>query len=942
MIATTTTSTNTPRRAYPAAVRAALRSHIAHRIKRMTDAVGNWRDYQYDPNGNPVGQSLTLSGSLLDSSSAQYDISDRKTASIDAAGNATAYLYDTIGNLLKVTNPDNYSLSFEYDAANHVVKAYDEEGHAVSKTLDLDGKPRTVTDPNGNTLSYEYYDSARDGRLKKQTDAALRATTFDYDLNGNVTSVTDNLGRTTLTFYDVLNRAYRVVGPAYTDATLGQIRPVTRYTFDNLGNLITVAAGRTDSMGSNEAADQVTTQMTYVYDDFGRKIKETDPLGKFWTFDYDVNNNLIKTTDAKGQITRFTWNYGHQMLTRVDHTGKITSTLRNPLGQPTTVQSPEVTYSYAYDIAHRVKSVTDGRGGKELNYAWSPGGKLDEMVDSDGNRTDYLYDPVGRLSGVWAANDDFITFVYDAGGRLSEKWFPNGVNTQYTWNPDNTLAQIKNRANYNDSNLISRHDFTYNDVGQRNTAQDKLGVTLSPASNEAYSYDPIGNRSSKSDGTTPLYYKYDAANQLTEIHQTSASGPLLTALIYDANGSLIRKCAGSGVTTNGTTCSGSILTSFTYNALNQLVQLDKTNQPTQTYAYDDQGRRIKKSLGGIVTQYLHDGMNIHGEYTSWSKANAITTHGPSIDDPLVRITANDTRYYHKGGLGSIVATTNPTGTVTGTASYDAWGNTSSSTGNIPQYGYTGREPDETGLIYYRARYYDPTMGRFTQRDPIGFKGGMNQYAYGDPVNYTDPTGNDNLLYHGIQATQAAMSLGMGVWDSLVLGYNVAMQDIRTKSAADSNAMVQNLHGTGGLVDGIRQTDQQRYDGITSALNNPTPYLEFSNIEVNQNSIMASTIHTAQELPNDGHRNGTYEGISFNSVGSFLSSLGETTYHLIVEDTIMPLFNWDQRVENSVTAIQGVRNGDNFSYNNNGVLNATPNGVGTQKLQGWEVGSYPKF
>jgi YD repeat-containing protein len=155
------------------------------------------------------------------------------------------------GNLTQATTPDGYSIGFEYDEASHVIKAFDQEGSAINKTLDLDGKPRTVTDPNGNTVSYEYYGSERDGRLKKQIDAIGRATTYDYDLNGNVTAITDNLGRSTLTYYDELNRTSRVVGPAYIDATLGQIRPVTRYTYDPLGNLSKIEAGRTDSLGTN-------------------------------------------------------------------------------------------------------------------------------------------------------------------------------------------------------------------------------------------------------------------------------------------------------------------------------------------------------------------------------------------------------------------------------------------------------------------------------------------------------------------------------------------------------------------------------------------------------------------------------------------------------------------------------------------------------------------
>ncbi|MBI3901772.1 MAG: glycoside hydrolase family protein [Nitrosomonadales bacterium] len=164
----------------------------------------------------------------------------------------------------------------------------------------------------------------------------------------------------------------------------------------------------------------------------------------------------------------------------------------------------------------------------------------------------------------------------------------------------------------------------------------------------------------------------------------------------------------------------------------------------ETYAYDDQNRRIKKSVGSATTNYLYNGADIHGEYTSWSNANAIYTHGPNTDEPLIRIAANDTRYYHQDGIGSVVATTDASGYLNAAQLYDAWGNPyqTAQLNSIAQYGYTGREPDGTGLVYYRARYYDPAVGRFAQRDPIGLQGGINRYAYVDnnPINATDPTG----------------------------------------------------------------------------------------------------------------------------------------------------------------------------------------------------------
>jgi RHS repeat-associated protein len=103
--------------------------------------------------------------------------------------------------------------------------------------------------------------------------------------------------------------------------------------------------------------------------------------------------------------------------------------------------------------------------------------------------------------------------------------------------------------------------------------------------------------------------------------------------------------------------------------------------------------------------------------------------------------------------------TTPEGGGTQVQRFDAWGNQTQSAGAaIPQYGYTGREPDGTGLIYYRARYYDPTIGRFISRDPAGMPDGVNRYVYvgNDPVNGTDPTGmvEANLIPFVSQAKMA--------------------------------------------------------------------------------------------------------------------------------------------------------------------------------------------
>ena len=222
---------------------------------------------------------------------------------------------------------------------------------------------------------------------------------------------------------------------------------------------------------------------------------------------------------------------------------------------------------------------------------------------------------------------------------------------------------------------------------------------------------------------------------------------MLQAFVYDAIGNLAKKAEGGTVTRTATNCTGNTVTTLGYDALNQLIRVAKTGLPTEKYVYDDSGRRVRKVVGSTTTNFLYQGPDVYAEYgSSFTTPAALYTHGPGSDDPILRQTGMGptatAKYYHQDGLGSVVALSTQTGTTAASQRFDAWGNKTASSGTVPQYGYTGREPDATGFVYYRARYYDPSMGRFTQRDPSGFGGGINAYAYvnGNPINFNDPQG----------------------------------------------------------------------------------------------------------------------------------------------------------------------------------------------------------
>jgi RHS repeat-associated protein len=133
------------------------------------------------------------------------------------------------------------------------------------------------------------------------------------------------------------------------------------------------------------------------------------------------------------------------------------------------------------------------------------------------------------------------------------------------------------------------------------------------------------------------------------------------------------------------------------------------------------------------------------EYDGNGNVQAQYTHNLAMDDPLSVQQGASTYYYHKDGLGSVTDLTSSAGSVVKRYKYRTFGEIYSETGSLVQpYTFTAREKDpETGLYYYRARYYDPRAGRFISKDPIGFAGGdanLFRYVKNNPLNFVDPEG----------------------------------------------------------------------------------------------------------------------------------------------------------------------------------------------------------
>ena len=242
---------------------------------------------------------------------------------------------------------------------------------------------------------------------------------------------------------------------------------------------------------------------------------------------------------------------------------------------------------------------------------------------------------------------------------------------------------------------------------------------------ETFNYDPLGNRL-LSDGQTTNSIIGQGNRLLDDTAFTYT---------YDNNGNLIQKTDNA---TNETT-------DYTYSAENKLIRIDLPGGSVAQYSSDGLGRRIEKDVDGVITRYVYDGKDILLEFDGTNTQIARYTHGPGIDESLIMARGGQSLFYQTDGLGSIIDLTDINGAVAKSYVYNSFGNIEQQIGNVVNpYTYTGREIDtESGLYYYRARYYDSIMGRFINEDPIGFAAGDNnfyRYVQNNPVNFVDPEG----------------------------------------------------------------------------------------------------------------------------------------------------------------------------------------------------------
>jgi len=565
--------------------------------------------------------------------------------------------------------------------------------------------------------SYDNYDSATGLLLVIETDPNGLITKQGFDPWGHLVQSIDAVGNT------------------------------TTYTYDQ-GILTSV----------RDANGNVTS---YAHTSLNHWLSRTTfPDGAFESYAY-FNDGQLQTRLARSGSIAYTYDRLKRLLGKTAESGntdtyaytgeKLTSVSRSNFGAPETE-------SFAYDAAGRLMTDTQGpRGTVHFDY------RADDSVAgysvAGGPTAVYGYYPDGSLRAIsWSPVPGEFHFEYTLAGQSRRLSFPNGQSRNSTYDDQGRLLEVSNLDPV--AGNLATYDYGYDRnytkgddsmLGQRVSMTATVpaqglngGVTryeydplyqltravypnVAPFNGEVHSwtYDAIGNRLTNTVNATTQTYTYQRVTGNSNNWQRLLSDGVNT-YTYDVSGDTISQTGPSG--------------SFTFGWLREGRLNRITGSASATYSYDHQGRRSSKTVGGQTSSYLYDGLNLIQEQGA---TPADYLFGPGLDHPLSMNRNGQVFYYLTDALGSVSVVTNSSANVQNTYTYDAWGRIRSAVGTLPNpMRYTAREAGEAGQLFYRARFYNPEVGRFLSEDEPDHQSGPNSYTYvtNSPAIYRDPTG----------------------------------------------------------------------------------------------------------------------------------------------------------------------------------------------------------
>ena len=750
------------------------------RLVLMTDPLDQTVATSYDE----VGNVLSVRDKRGTTSNYTYDKLNRllETTKPSTSSNVVRVVrneYDSEGNVIAMTDANNNTWDYQYNGRNLKINTINPDQTQMLCTFDGAHNKLTNTDEIGQVTTYTYDDA---NRQVSATNFANERTEFAYDLNNNQTRITLPLANRTINAYDPLNRLEQI--------TDGEDN-ITTYEYD--GN---------DNLTAHVDANQ--NRVTYEYDELDRKTRHNQPNSLTSTYSYDPDNNMTGHIDKNGQ--QFTYTYDAiNRQTRKDYPSVDSPFMRidsintdyDPNNNPVRIvetklnalDASEITdiNEMGYDLLDRQISST--QRGHAIAYTYDDqGNRL--SVSSAGGNTTYTYDNRNRLSTATTENGT-STYTYTGDSKQQSVEYPNSTITSYSYDAADRITRVANENSAGNGTLVSLFTYTY-DLNSNRLTQTEIqnGFSSKQEQVTAYTYDAADRLTSfqiddqESQTSQRLDYTYDANyNRIQEVETLTSASDQETIVkdqssefdgnnrltqvtnnlddqnntidyVYDNNGNTLSK--------TDNTQSTPLVTQFIYDSRDQLSQTVRGPPESEAtlgfYDYNylgDRVRHLASERGDI--EYIYDERSVLEERNLSN--NNLVAHYRYSDRLISLNTDTDEQYYHYSALKTVTNLSNSTGQTQASYRSDVWGEITEQQGVSPnKHVFTGQEHDQnTGLVYFGARYYEPGSARFINEDSyLGQPSSAPSlhrylYAHAKPSVYYDPDGHSAIsgLFRGV-------------------------------------------------------------------------------------------------------------------------------------------------------------------------------------------------